>query len=931
MDEENIELEEEIIETEEVPNYNKLRYILNNEGYVFNTSFGGLIVCELGECTEYTGEIPDGYETLEQWHDTQIEKNQLNAWKIIDNNLVFDENKLKDLQARWKVEEEDNTLATHKYVRDKLKVSSSVVTDEIASGKQGTSLLVLYDAGNYEIPELKIESVAAQSVNVISSNKNILGIDALSETINGLEITINANGTIKLNGTTTDNVEFDLNGSSTNTEMKYLIKENMNYAMSGLTENVSLSLYSYDGTDRTLVYSGSNSIFNLSNSNNITQTTLNIPSGITFEEVIISPQIELDNATSFIKHEETKAFAILDDNECSIDGLISYEDKTIIMIDAEVTSSIKYYRHQYLNEKFAEIEVNEKEVKSTVLEMNETLDQQNTKISQISQTVNEIKSEISDIADITISADGYGSVYLEKINESEPMFIKIYPTENEDIGYLYPRNDLFPSDTLVLNSRTLRFESDEYIVDYELPSDLLYYDENTYDEFILDYDNQKCEVNKRVGFNEDGTKYILDVPQTISYEYPSIPLIKGDYNVTMLNNENAYMFIRMMCENIYTNQFATKVELNSAIIQTKDSITSQVSKEYATKNELVSTQSSIKQTTDSINLEVSKKVDNKEYTSANILMKINNDTSSTVIKADKVDIEGIATFTNKKLATAGTTTINGSNITTGTISANRINGGSITASTINLGSGKFKVTTGGALTSTSGTIGGWTIDGSSGIKSGSSSLLSNGNLNLFPSAGGRYNINNGVRLNATSGVCISSNGGVTSNFPSSNLDIKACSGASAYIGCMGNADGTNEKSGVSCTNGILKFSSDGYCTYNGSTVFGSSSRATKENIVDLKDEQKEEVYELIKTIPTKQYDYKKEYGKPFNYGFIIEDIEDTKLKDLLHISQAENNEDIKMYSTEDLARLELITIQMLMNKIEKLEAKIESLEREVDK
>ncbi len=923
--------EEIIIPEEETFDYKKLRYILNKDGYLCHCSIGGFILCDLGECTEYNGEIPDGYETLEQWYDTQINEKKLNAWKVVDGNFIFDENKYKDLQAIWKIEEEENALATHKYVKDKLKVSSSVITDEIASGKTGSSLLVLYDAGNYEIPELKIESVAAQSVNVISSNKNILGIDAISETINGLEITINKDGTIKLNGTSTDSIEFDLNGSTTNTEMKYLIKENMNYAMSGLTENVSLSLYSFDGTDRALVYSDSNSIFNLSNSNNITQTTLNIPSGITFEDVVISPQIELDNATSFIKHEETKSFAILNDNECYIDGLMSYEDKTIIMIDADVTSSIKYYRHQYLNEKFAEIEVNEKEVKSTVLEMNETIDQQNTKISQISQTVSEIKSEISDIADITISADGYGSVYLEKINESEPIYIKIYPSENEDISFLYPRDNLYPSDDLILKGRTLRFENDEYIVDYELPNDLLYYDENIYDEFILDYDNQKCEVNKRVGCNEDGSKYILDVPKTISYEYPTIPLTTGDYTVTMLNYDNAYMFIRMMCENIYTTQFATKVELNSSISQTKDSITSQVSKEYATKNELVSTQSSIKQTTNSINLEVSKKVNNTDYTSANILMKINNDTSSTVIKADKVDIEGIATFTNNKLAKAGSTTINGSNITTGTLSANRINGGSITASTINLGSGKFKVTTAGALTSTSGTIGGWTIDGSSGIKSGSSSLLANGNLNLFPSAGGRYNINNGVRLNATSGVVISSNGGVTSNFPSANLDIKACSGATAYIGCMANADGTSEKSGVSCTNGILKFTSDGYCTYNGTTVFGSSSKATKENIVDLKDEQKEEVYELIKTIPTKQYDYKKQYGKPFNYGFIIEDIEDTKLKDLLHITQAENNEDIKMYSTEDLARLELITIQMLMNKIEKLEARIESLEREVDK
>lgn len=143
---------------------------------------------------------------------------------------------------------------------------------------------------------------------------------------------------------------------------------------------------------------------------------------------------------------------------------------------------------------------------------------------------------------------------------------------------------------------------------------------------------------------------------------------------------------------------------------------------------------------------------------------------------------------------------------------------------------------------------------------------------------------------------------------------------------MANSNGTSERSGVICTDGILKFKSAGYCTYNGSTVFGSSSKATKKNIKPLTQKQKEEVYELIKNIPTKQYDYKKEYGKPFNYGFVIEDIEDTKLKDLLHITQNEENKDIKMYSTEDLARLELITIQELMKKIDKLEEKISNFE-----
>ena len=747
-------MEEEIITPEEeIFDYHKLRYILDKDGYVCHASLGGLIICDLGECTEYNGDVPDGYETIVEWYDSEIET--LNAWKIVDGNLVYDENKSNELQMLYEIQAEENQCASHKWVKDKLKVSSSVVTDELSSEANGTSLIVLDDAGNYEIPELKIESVSTENVKIVSSNKNILGLDFVTNTINGVEVKNNGDGTITLKGTSTDVIELNLNGSNTNQEMLYLIKDNISYAISGLTENVSLSLYSFDGTDKVYVGNYINQSITLSNSHKITQTVLSIPSGATFEEVIIKPQIEIGEATPFIKHEETKAIGLLEDNECVIDSLMSYEEKTIIMIDEEVTSSVRYYTKQYLSKKFAEIEVTEEKVMSTVSEMNETIEGQNTAISQISQTVNEIKSEINDIADITISADGYGNVSLDSINESEPIYIRIYPSNNEDISYIYPRDDLFPSDDLFLKGRTLRFETDDYYIDYELPNDLLYYDENNYDEFILDYDAQTCEVNKKVGYNADGSKYLLDTPQIISYEYPKIPLITGSYTVTMLGYNNAYMFIRMMCENIYTNQFATKVELNSAIIQTKDSITSQVAAQYATKGELVETETKINQTTNAINIEVKKKVNNEDYTSAKIIAKVNNDTSSVQIKASKIDLTGYLTVSSASSTYAtndglkkGTTTIDGGCLTTGNIqSSNYV--ANKTGTKINLNDGTidtkgFKVSSTGSITATSGKIGGWTINENSLSGSGtlSGGTISGSSIYGSVIVGGSINIDN---------------------------------------------------------------------------------------------------------------------------------------------------------------------------------------------
>ena len=185
-----------------------MRIVLDFENYFVAGSLAEYVECEYGTCQEYTGAIPTGFSSYEDWF---VNCECKNAWKMVDNNLVYDENKYNELQKLYKIQEEENAVATHGWVKDKLKVSSNVVTDELSSAKYGTTLIVLNDAGNYVIPELKIESVSAESVNVISSNKNILGIDCVTSAINGIEIKNNGDGTITLNGTSEDSIEFDLN------------------------------------------------------------------------------------------------------------------------------------------------------------------------------------------------------------------------------------------------------------------------------------------------------------------------------------------------------------------------------------------------------------------------------------------------------------------------------------------------------------------------------------------------------------------------------------------------------------------------------------------------------------------------------------------------------------------------------------------------
>ena len=279
-----------------------------------------------------------------------------------------------------------------------------------------------------------------------------------------------------------------------------------------------------------------------------------------------------------------------------------------------------------------------------------------SQMTSIKQDYAEIKAQISDIADITTSAeDTDAQIELENINTSEPITIKIHPV-NENISYLYPNSGLFPSPTTYLKIRKIRFHNNttDENFDYILPEDLLYYDSENYDEFLLDYgdgtsETKICQVTKKCKYNADGTVGLLATPEVHDYsnQYPTINLTGGDYVISILGYTTGYIFSRLMASNIYTNQFATKVETN-ALIEAKAG---------------------------EINLEVNQKLDQSDFNSANIILKINNDgTSSSSINADKININGVINAINNNTST----TINGNKITTGTITADKVSSDIIT-------------------------------------------------------------------------------------------------------------------------------------------------------------------------------------------------------------------------------------------------------------
>ena len=346
-----------------------------------------------------------------------------------------------------------------------------------------------------------------------------------------------------------------------------------------------------------------------------------------------------------------------------------------------------------------------------------TLNEYASSIAAINLELGRIESSISDIAELTVSKESLnGSLSFEKINQSEPINIEIRPNQ-ESIMHLHPSNNLFVRDGLVLKLRTIRFTntSTNEVFDYEIPGDLLYYDANNYDSFVLDYDSQTVYINKKCRINTTtGDIELLENERKDSYTFPHIELTDGDYIVEILKYDNTpyicYLMVRLMSQNVYTTQFTTRSEMNSKMSQTSQEIKTEVDEKYETKNNAKSNYTSFQQTARQLALEVGGKLNETDFNGANIVLAINSDgSSSNVIQADKISLNGkTIDMTTDDIA------INSTNFKVDKY-------GNVNCSNANIS---------GKVASTNGNIGGWNIN-NSGLSNGAVFIRNDGVSTIY--------------------------------------------------------------------------------------------------------------------------------------------------------------------------------------------------------
>ena len=209
-----------------------------------------------------------------------------------------------------------------------------------------------------------------------------------------------------------------------------------------------------------------------------------------------------------------------------------------------------------------------------------------------------------------------------------------------------------------VNPTTNFVENNTKKYDFKLNQELRKKDD-TRDEFTI-VDNNATFI-RRIGVDQQGNNYILTNPEYIDYGEISIDLIEGDNYLKVINYDNL-LLIQYVKQNPYTEIFATNVELQSSITQLVDLINLEVSQKIG-EEELRSALTLLK---NEIDLEVSNKVGANE-----IIAKINLAVH---------DNQGIITITGNQIIITST---------------------------------YFQLTANGAITATSGNIGGWQINSSS--------------------------------------------------------------------------------------------------------------------------------------------------------------------------------------------------------------------------
>lgn len=202
------------------------------------------------------------------------------------------------------------------------------------------------------------------------------------------------------------------------------------------------------------------------------------------------------------------------------------------------------------------------------------------KTTTITADIDGINSKVSSVADLTNEITGIKTIVLNNCIQGNLLKLNI-KGNNTVFKYLYPNNTLYPSDTLCPGGDSRIVVNNK---EYELGVlDVLRQNGSVYDEYILE--NGKAKIIRRI--NTDGSIKASETTEDLG-DF-TIELQNGK-NTISIKNYSAEILAKFAIKSDYSEIFTSKVETNTMINQTSNSIMTEVNKkvddaEFGTKIE----------------------------------------------------------------------------------------------------------------------------------------------------------------------------------------------------------------------------------------------------------------------------------------------------------------------------------------------------------
>lgn len=276
-----------------------MRYKLDADGFVISVAFG----CYLEGSTEYEGEVPCGYNSLDDWATYSC----IQAYYIDANgNLMLDLDRLAKCRRKEAQERVDNAPL----LRKDLYGSETVLDSQYKKGTANGELIELEDIQTIapKVVLAGIQPYEYKKLHIFTQCKNLMPNDAITEEVYGVKFTRRTDDSISVYGTPTENGEYTIAGSSTNTVPLFSLKKNQPYYVN--LGGMYCEFRYFDGETTQQKYAGASGLINLDEAIEVTHVVIKTDTLDDGYNCTFFPQIEWGaNFTGYETH-KSKIFEI---------------------------------------------------------------------------------------------------------------------------------------------------------------------------------------------------------------------------------------------------------------------------------------------------------------------------------------------------------------------------------------------------------------------------------------------------------------------------------------------------------------------------------------------------------------------------------------------------------------------------------------------